>query len=82
MNVKHLPPGQVGVEHQILKGYTDTLAHLIGLAHHVEARDLRDRTRAEAPLVAAADAVLLDTSDMARDEAIAAAIRIAERTQR
>ncbi|MFO1256721.1 MAG: d(CMP) kinase [Sphingomonadaceae bacterium] len=55
---------------------------LAEIAADLEARDLRDRTRAEAPLVAAADAVLLDTSDMARDEAIAAAIRIAERTQR
>ena len=55
---------------------------LAEIAADLEARDLRDRTRAEAPLVAAAAAVLLDTSDMARDEAIAAAIRIAERTQR
>lgn len=41
------------------------------------ARDERDRTRAEAPLIAAADAVLLDTSDLGRDAAIAAAIAIA-----
>jgi cytidylate kinase len=39
-------------------------------------RDRRDRERAEAPLVAAEDAVLLDTSDMERDEAIDAAIAI------
>lgn len=39
-------------------------------------RDRRDRERAEAPLVAAGDAVLLDTSDMERDEAINAAIAI------
>ena len=39
-------------------------------------RDLRDRTRAEAPLTAAPDAVLLDTSDLGRDAAIAEAIRI------
>lgn len=51
---------------------------LADIAADLEARDQRDRTRAEAPLVAAADAVLLDTSDLGRDEAIAAAIAIAE----
>lgn len=49
---------------------------LAEIAADLEARDLRDRTRAEAPLVAASDAVLLDTSDLSKDEAIAAAIRI------
>ena len=52
---------------------------LADIAADLAARDERDRTRAEAPLVAAADAVLLDTSDLGRDEAIAAAIAIAER---
>ena len=42
------------------------------------ARDARDRNRAEAPLVAARDAVLLDTSELDRDAAIAAAIAIVE----
>jgi len=51
---------------------------LADIAADLEARDERDRTRAEAPLVAAADAVLLDTSDLGRDAAIAAAIAIAE----
>lgn len=51
---------------------------LADIAANLEARDERDRTRAEAPLVAAADAVLLDTSDLGRDAAIAAAIAIAE----
>jgi cytidylate kinase len=37
-------------------------------------RDERDRTRAEAPLLEAKDAVVIDTSDMGIDEAIAAAI--------
>ncbi len=49
---------------------------LAEIAADLEARDLRDRTRTEAPLVAASDAVLLDTSELDRDEAIAAAIRI------
>lgn len=47
------------------------------IAADLEARDRRDRTRAEAPLVAASDAVLLDTSDLPREAAIAAAIEIA-----
>jgi cytidylate kinase len=43
-------------------------------------RDERDRTRAEAPLRAAEDAVVLDTSDLGTAEAVAAAIaRVEER---
>lgn len=38
------------------------------------ARDERDRGRKDAPLVAAADALVIDTSDLKREEAIAAAI--------
>jgi cytidylate kinase len=41
-------------------------------------RDRRDRERAEAPLVAAGDAIVLDTSNMGRDEAIRAAIAAVE----
>ncbi len=51
---------------------------LAEIAADLEARDARDRSRAEAPLVAAPDAVLLDTSDLGPADAIAAAIRIAE----
>ena len=51
---------------------------LAEISAELELRDARDRTRAQAPLVAASDAVLLDTSDLGRDAAIAAAIRIAE----
>ena len=49
---------------------------LAEIAADLEARDARDRNRAEAPLTAAADAILLDTSDLGREEAIAAAIAI------
>lgn len=55
---------------------------LAEIAADLEARDARDRNRAEAPLVAASDAVLIDTSDLGPAEAIAAAIRIAERAAR
>ena len=51
---------------------------LADIAADLEVRDARDRTRAEAPLVAASDAVLLDTSDLGPKQAIAEAIRIAE----
>ncbi|MCZ8324288.1 MAG: (d)CMP kinase [Sphingomonadaceae bacterium] len=51
---------------------------LADIAADLADRDERDRTRAEAPLVAAPDAVLLDTSDLGRDQAIAAAIAIAK----
>ncbi len=55
---------------------------LAEIAAELEARDARDRSRAEAPLVAAPDAVLLDTSDLSPDAAIAAAIRLAELKRR
>ena len=45
-------------------------------------RDVRDRTRAEAPLRAADDAVILDTSGLGAAEAAAAAIELVERTLR
>jgi cytidylate kinase len=40
----------------------------------VRARDARDGGRATAPMVPAEDALMLDTSMMAVDEAVAAAI--------
>lgn len=44
------------------------------IAADLAQRDERDRTRKEAPLRPAEDAVLLDTSDLPRDKAIATAI--------
>jgi CMP/dCMP kinase len=44
----------------------------------IRARDERDSHRAAAPLVQADDALLLDTSQLDRDEAIASAIRLVE----
>ncbi|MGH6693963.1 (d)CMP kinase [Sphingopyxis sp.] len=44
----------------------------------VHARDARDTGRADAPLVRAADAMLLDNSDMDKDAALAAAIAFVE----
>ena len=55
---------------------------LAEIAADLAARDERDRTRAEAPLVAASDAVVLDTSALTREEAIAEAVRIVEQCHR
>ncbi|MDB5699446.1 MAG: (d)CMP kinase [Alphaproteobacteria bacterium] len=44
----------------------------------LEARDARDTNRAAAPLTMAQDAVLLETSDLAIDEAVQRAIALAE----
>ena len=44
--------------------------------HEIRQRDERDRTRAFAPLVPAADATVIETSEMTAEEAIAAAIRL------
>ncbi|MFL6752210.1 MAG: (d)CMP kinase [Sphingomicrobium sp.] len=54
-------------------------AHLDDVVIDLKARDARDSGRDTAPLVQADDAELLDTSDMEIDEAIAAAIAIAEK---
>jgi cytidylate kinase len=44
------------------------------VAADLAARDARDTQRKDAPLIAASDAVVLDTSELGRDDAIAAAI--------
>jgi cytidylate kinase len=55
--------------------YADVLAD-------IHARDERDTGRDAAPLIMAADAVLLDTSDLAADAAVAAAIAAVEAKSR
>lgn len=60
------------------KGIDVTLAEVLA---DVQARDTRDRERAEAPLVAAADAVVIDTSDLSIDAAVAAAIAAIEQAR-
>lgn len=44
------------------------------IAADLERRDERDRSRKDAPLIAASDAIVIDTSTLRREEAIAAAI--------
>jgi CMP/dCMP kinase len=54
-------------------------AHLEDVLVDIRARDARDAGREAAPLIQADDAELLDTSEMDVDEAIAAAIALAEK---
>jgi cytidylate kinase len=51
---------------------------LEAITEDLRRRDERDRNRTEAPLHPAADALVLDTSALGRDEAIAAAIEVVE----
>ena len=53
-------------------------AHYDDVLLDIRARDERDSHRAVAPLLQAADAILLDTSNLTADEAIAEAIRLVE----
>jgi cytidylate kinase len=61
------------------RGESWTLAEIEADLHR---RDERDRSRAEAPLRAAEDAVVLDTSDMGPEQAIAAAIAAVEQARK
>jgi len=58
------------------RGASDTLAEIEA---DLRRRDERDRTRAEAPLRAADDALVLDTSELGPAEAVAAAIDLVEK---
>ncbi len=53
------------------KGHTDTREEVLA---DVKARDERDMNRAEAPLKPAEDAVLIDTSDLSIEDAVAKAV--------
>lgn len=58
------------------RGETTMLAAILA---DIEARDARDASRATAPLKAAADAVVLDTTHLDADEAFAAARSVVDR---
>jgi cytidylate kinase len=53
-------------------------AHEAEVLADIRARDERDSTREVAPLRPARDAILLDTSELDADSAIAEAVRLAE----
>jgi cytidylate kinase len=56
-----------------VRGQASTLEEVLA---DVKARDDRDMNRAEAPLRAAEDAVVIDTSELAIEEAVASALRV------
>lgn len=58
----------------------ETISHEAVL-QDIRARDQRDSSRASAPLVPAAEAIVIDTSDMTVEEAVAAAIGAVEARQ-
>lgn len=53
-------------------------ASLAAIVEQLHRRDARDTGRAVAPLIPASDAIVLDTSALERDEAIATAIELVE----
>lgn len=63
----------------LARGSEATLAEITA---QLEARDARDAKRKDAPLLAAEDAIVLDTTLLNRDEAVARAIALAELAQR
>ncbi len=56
-------------------------ASLAAILADIQARDARDASRAAAPLRAAADAVVLDTTELDADEAFAAARAVVDRAR-
>lgn len=56
----------------------DLDVHFDDVLRDIHARDERDRSRSAAPLLTAADAMMIDTTDMDVDAAIAAAIAATE----
>ena len=54
------------------------VAHYQDVLADIHARDARDSGREVAPLKAAADALLLDTSDLTPEQAVAEAVRLAD----
>jgi CMP/dCMP kinase len=70
-------------EVRALRRHAEMLAHGIGAKYEdiladVKARDARDMGRADSPLMPAADAILIDTSELDITAAIAAAIAAVE----
>ena len=60
------------------RGETSSLSAIL---EDITARDARDAGRSTAPLKAAADAVILDTTDLDADEAFEAARAIVDRSR-
>ena len=71
------PEVRASRRHAELSGRGDPIDQATVLAD-IRARDERDSSRSAAPLVRAADAALLDTSDLSIDASIAAAMALVE----
>jgi cytidylate kinase len=72
------PEVRAARRHKELAGRGDT-ASFEGILADIRRRDARDSGRGDAPLKAAEDAILLDTSALGVDEAFAAALAIVEK---
>src|SRR5690348_16377834 len=59
------------LEQQKLRGFVPENASLQNVAVEIRERDQRDRTRATSPLVAAPDAVVLDSTKLSEEEVLA-----------
>ncbi|SEW37746.1 cytidylate kinase [Cognatiyoonia koreensis] len=59
----------------------DSSATRDGVLADVEARDKRDRERATAPLIPAEDAIVIDTTDLSIDDAVAQAVALIEKAR-
>ncbi|GJD90778.1 Cytidylate kinase [Methylobacterium hispanicum] len=66
--------------HRELEGRGEAVS-LAAILADIQARDARDASRSAAPLRAAADAVLLDTTELDADEAFAAARAVVDRAR-
>ena len=66
--------------HRELTGRGEAVS-LAAILADIQARDARDASRSAAPLRAAADAVLLDTTELDADEAFAAARAVVDRAR-
>jgi cytidylate kinase len=69
---------RIRAERRVAQNGTHTAEENRRIVEDLVARDQRDRTRAVSPLVAAADAIILDTTNLSIDEVVA---RVEELTQ-
>lgn len=79
--VTALPETRAHRRWQELTARGETITYEEMLAQTLE-RDRRDAERSDAPMKAASDAILLDTSELSIDAAVDAALRIVEKRQK
>jgi cytidylate kinase len=69
----------VRAERRVLQNGSHTTEEAQRVQAEIAARDQRDRTRATSPLIAASDAVVVDTTDKTIDEVVEAVDRIVKK---